>query len=173
MLGAVFALVAAGAVIAAIGAGALDIAIGQEAAVGVGVDLFLGHFLDQACLIQFPGEVLGQCMVLGRRGTPVFVKGQAEPIGEVLLNLPHLGAVLIDGLSGLGCSQFGGRAVFVGGAQEQNLIAARTVVAGIKVRWKLASNEIAEVLDPVDVGDGTGDENAGHWASLVVWVRVL
>ena len=48
LLGAVVALVAARVLKAAVGTGALDIAVGQEAAIGLGVDLALLDFLDQA-----------------------------------------------------------------------------------------------------------------------------
>jgi hypothetical protein len=58
--------------------------------------------------------------------------------------------------------QFGRRAVFVGGAQEQHLMAARTGIAGIQVGRQHAAHQIAQMLDPVDIGDRRGDQNARH-----------
>ena len=90
------------------------------------------------------------------------VEGQPEPVGDVLLDLVHLGAELLDRLAGLGGGKFCRGAVFVGGADEHHLMPAAPHVAGEKVGGKLGADEIAEVLDPVDVGNGGGDEDAGH-----------
>ena len=38
--------------------------------------------------------------------------------------------------------------------------------AGEKVGGQLAADEIAEVLDPVDVGDGGSDENSSHCSAF-------
>ena len=78
LLGAVLALVAAGARVAAVGAGALDVAVGQEAAVGGGVDLPLGHLGDEAVVGEAAGEMLGEAVVLRARGAAVVVEGEAE-----------------------------------------------------------------------------------------------
>jgi hypothetical protein len=74
LLGAVLALVAAGAVIAAFRAGALDIAVRQKTAVGVGIDLFLGHLLDQPGIRQPPGKVLSKLVISLRRRSPEIVE---------------------------------------------------------------------------------------------------
>ena len=50
------------------------------------------------------------------------VKAEAEAVGDVGLNAVHLGAIFGDGLARLGGGQFGGGAVFVGGAEEQHLV---------------------------------------------------
>ena len=90
------------------------------------------------------------------------VEGQAEACGEVLLDIVHFGAIGLDRFACLGGGEFGGGAVFVGGADEHDLVAARAHVAGEEVGGQLAADEVAEVLDPVDVGDGGGDENPCH-----------
>ena len=59
LLGAVFALVAARLVVAAVRARPLDIAVRQEAPVGIGIDLFLHHLVDQTGARQTFGEMLG------------------------------------------------------------------------------------------------------------------
>jgi hypothetical protein len=56
--------------------------------------------------------------------------------------------------------------VLVGGAQEQDLVAAAAQVAGVKVGGELGADEVAQMLDAVDVGDGGGDEVAGHGSTL-------
>ena len=171
LLGAVLALVAAGARIAAVRAGALDVAVGQEAAVGGRVDLLLHHFGDQAGVGEAAGEVLGQRMVLRARRAAEVVERQPEAVGEILLHLPEPRAVGGDRLAGPGGGELGRRAVLVGGADQQHLVAAGAHVAGIDVRRELAAHEVAEVLDPVDVGQRGGDQDAGHSASGAAGVR--
>ncbi len=90
------------------------------------------------------------------------VEGQAEAVRQVLLHLVHLGAVVGHRLAGFGGGQFGGRAVFVGGADEHHLVPAGALVAGEQVRRKLAAHQVAQMLDPVDVGNGRGDEDTSH-----------
>ena len=166
LLGAVFALVAAGAVIAAIGAGALDVAVGQEAAVGFRIDLFFRDFLDQPGVGQPAGEMLGEPVVLGRRGAAEMVERQPEPGGEPGLDLVHARAIRGHRLAGFGRGQFRRGAVLVGGADEHHLMAPRALVAGVEIGRKLGADEVTEVLDTVDVGQRGGDENAGHGMSF-------
>ncbi len=162
LLGAVLALVATGLVIAAVGAGAFDIAVGKETVVGDGKDLLLRHFPDQPVFPQRLGEMLRQPVVAARGGAPEMVEGQAEPGGEIGLYLMHLGAVVGDRHPCLGGCKLGRGAVFVGGADEHHLIAARAHVAGIKIGRKLGTDEVPQMLDPVDIGNRGGDENPGH-----------
>ncbi len=162
LLGAVLALVAARLVIAAVGAGALDVAVGQEAVVGHREELALDHFLDEAVLGQRPGEMLGQPVVPRARRAAEMVEGEPEARGDLLLHLVHLGAIILDRLAGLGGGELGRGAVLVGGADEHDLVAAAAHVAGIEIRRKLASDQIAQMLDPVDVGDRRSDEYPRH-----------
>ena len=162
LLGAFLALVAAGTLIAAVGAGALDIAVGQETAVGVGVDLFLGHFADQACFGQLACEMLGQRVVLRAGGAAEMVERQGKALGDLRLDGVHLGTVFRHRLVRLGSGQFRRCAVLVGGAEEHHLIAASALEPGIQVGRQLAAHQVAQMLDPVDVGDRRSDQNACH-----------
>ena len=96
------------------------------------------------------------------------VEGQAEALGDLRLHLVHLGAVLGHRLAGLGGGKLGRGAVLVGGAEEQHLVAPGALVAGEEIRRKLAAHEVAQMLDPVDVGDRRGDEMPCH-VSPVLW----
>ena len=49
------------------------------------------------------------------------IKGQPEPGGEVFLHHVHFGAVILDRFPSLGGGQFGGGAMFVGGAADPSL----------------------------------------------------
>ncbi len=82
------------------------------------------------------------------------VKRQPKPLSQLVLNLPHLSAVFGHGLACFGSRQFSGGAVFISSTQKQDFIAACTLITGIKVGRQLTAHKIAEVLDPVDVGDG-------------------
>ena len=162
LLGAVLALVAARLVVAAVGAGALDVAVGQEAAVGGGIELPLGHFLDQPVVGQMPREMLREALVLRARRPPELVEAEPEAVRQLLLHLVHLRAVLGHRQTGLGGGEFGRGAVLVGGAEEQHLVPPAAHVAGVEVGGQLRAHEVAQMLDPVDVGDRRGDEDACH-----------
>ncbi len=90
------------------------------------------------------------------------VEGQPEALRQIVLHGPHVGAELLDRDARLGGGKLGRGAVFVGGAEEQHLVPARAVVAGEKVGGQLGADEVAQMLDPVDVGDRRGDEYPGH-----------
>ena len=162
LLGAVFALVTARRLVAAVRAGAGDVAVGQEAVVVDGKDLLFTDFGDEAILGEFPGEMLGQAVVPLAGRAAEMVEGQTEALGDLGLHGVHLGAVSLDRLAGLGGGQFGGRAVFVGCADEHHLMPHRAVEAGEEVGGQLGADEVPQVLDPVDVGNGRGDEDACH-----------
>ena len=165
LLGAVLALVAARPRIAAVRAGADDVAVGQEAAVGDRVDLPLGHLGDQPGVGEPAGEMLGQAVVLRARRAAEVVEGQPEALAELLLDRPEPRAIVGHRLAGLGGGELGRGAVLVGGADVEHLVAARPAVAGVDVGRELAADQISEVLDPVDVGQRGGDQDAGHAGS--------
>jgi hypothetical protein len=79
----------------------------------------------------------------------------------------HLGAVFRDWFACLGGGQFGGGAIFIGGSKAHPLVATRAVKAREKVGGQLRTNQIAEVLDAIDIGNGRGDEVACHEGSIV------
>lgn len=90
------------------------------------------------------------------------IERQAEPLGQFGLNLVHFGTVFSDIFAGFLRCDFGRGAVLVGRAKEQNLVAPRTAVAGVKIGGQLRADEVAEVLDPVDIGKRGSDERACH-----------
>ena len=85
----------------------------------------------------------------------------------------HLGAVFRHRLSGLCRGQFRRGAVFVGGAEKQHLVAAAALIASVEIGRKLAADQVAEMLDPVDVGNGRGDQVTGHGCALLQVSRVF
>ena len=124
-------MVAAGILEPAVGAGAFDIAVGQEPPVGLGIDLALFHFLDQALIIKRCGKVLGQRLVLRTGGPAKVIEGQAEAFRDAGLNLVHLGAVFRHRFTCFGSSQFSGRTMFIRRAEKQHLLAAPALIAGV------------------------------------------
>ena len=82
------------------------------------------------------------------------VKRQAETLGDFGLNLMHIGAILGHWLAGFSGGQFGGRAVLIRCAEEQNLITARPVIACEQIRRQLAAHKVSKVFDPVDIRNG-------------------
>ena len=149
--GAVLALVAAGGLVAAVRAGADDVAVGQEAAVVDRVDL-LGHpLLDEALLLEPPGEVLGQLLVLLGGAAPEVLPRKPEPLAEIPLDGVLAAAVLGDVEARLERGELGRGAVLVGGADEEDVLAPQAQVAGVHVGGQHRADEVAQVLDPVDV----------------------
>jgi hypothetical protein len=65
------------------------------------------------------------------------------------LDLVHPGAVLGHGLAGLLGGDLGGGAVLVGGAQEQDLVAAAAQVAGVKVGGSWEPTRLPRCLMPL------------------------
>ena len=169
LFGTVLALIATGFIIAAVGAGALNISIRQKTTVGNGINLFLGDFADQSVFVQFAGEVLGQPVVLRAGRPPEMVETQSEAARNLGLDGMHLGAIISNGLSGLCGGELGRGAMFVSGAQKQHFEPASTQVACVKVGRQLRPHQIAQVFDPVDVGDSRCDQVTGHQWRL--WIR--
>ena len=81
------------------------------------------------------------------------IETERKSVRQFRLNGMHFPAVIFNRLTGLGSGQFCRGSVFICCAQEQNFITARAGITGVKVGWKLAADQIAEVFDPVDVGD--------------------
>ena len=162
LLGAVFALVAAGAVVFAIGAGSLDKPVRQVAAVGGGVELGRHNLADQPPVGEAAGKMLGEPVVLGSGGATEPVETDMEPVAELLLAQVHRGAVFGDRQIRLGGGEFRRRAVLVGGADMQDLVSAKPQIAGIGIRGQHRADQIAEMLDAVDVGQGRSDQVTCH-----------
>ena len=66
----------------------------------------------------------------------------------------HIGAILVNRLAGFRGGEFRRGAVLICGAEKQDLIASRPMVAGKKIRRQLAAHKVTEVFDPVDIGNG-------------------
>ena len=79
------------------------------------------------------------------------IKRQAEPIAEVLLDRPHFGAIFSHRLARFGGSELCRGSVLIGRADEQNLMAARAHVSGVQIGWQLAADQVAQMLDPIDI----------------------
>ena len=165
LLGAVLALVAARPRIAAVRTGPLDVAIGQEAPVGGRVDLLLRHLRDQPGVGQPAGEMLGQRVVLRARRAAEMVEAtagsrrrapSAPPRAARNRPRPARPPPAAASSAGVPCSSVA--------QMKQHLVAARAHVAGIDVGRQLAAHQVAEVLDPVDIGQRGGDQDAGHAA---------
>ena len=167
LAGAVLALVAARLLVPAVGTGALDVAVGQEASIGVGVDLPDDPLLDVALGVEALGQVLGELVVGDVRGAAEVVERQPEAGSEVALDLVVDPAELGDVEAGGTGGELGGRAVLVGCADEQDVLALEPEVPGVRVRGQHRSHEVAEVLHTVDVGQRRGDQVTGHGTQIV------
>ena len=90
------------------------------------------------------------------------VERQAEAPVDVGLHRMLARAVLGDRQAGRLRRQLGRRAVLVGAAEEQHLVAGLPAEAGVDVGGQQRAREVAEMLDAVDVGQGAGDQEFGH-----------
>ena len=165
---AAVALVAAGALEPAMRTGALDIAVGQEAVVIDGKDLVFQAFLDQALGLQHLGEMLGQLDIGGIRGAAEHVIGQREARPGAFLDLVLLVTIFAHALAGRRRSQFGRRAVLVGGADVKHVMALGALEAGIDIRRQHRSGQIPQMLDAIDVRQSAGDQYTGHFDFLLL-----
>ena len=161
-LSTVLALVASSAFVAAVRTGAHDVAVGKEHVICDREDLFCGAHLGEAFGLEAPGEVVGQPVVRWARGTPEVVEAEIEAGAQVLLHLVLGRAELLDAEARSAGSELGGGAVLVGGADEQHLVVSGAQVAGVHVGRQHRPDEVAEVLDAVDVRQCAGDEVTGH-----------
>ena len=82
------------------------------------------------------------------------VKRQAKPVSNLGLHRMHIGAIFFNRLASFRGGELCWGAVFIGGAEKQDLIASRPMVAGKKICRQLAAHKVAEVFDPVDIGNG-------------------
>ena len=81
----------------------------------------------------------GELGVLRRGAAAEVVKRQPETPAEVCLDLVLLRAVRVDTEAGLGRRELGRRAVFVGGADEEDVVPAQPQVARVHVGGQHAS----------------------------------
>jgi hypothetical protein len=148
--------------------GADDVAVGQEAPVDRRPHLTHGALLDQAGGVEPCVEVLGQGVVLPAGRAAEMVERQAEAPIDVGLDGMLRIAVVLHVRAGLDRTELGRRAVLVGAADEQHLVSDLAAETRMHVGGQERADEIAEVLDPVDVGQRAGDQNFAHDTSVCV-----
>src|SRR3954464_15739921 len=149
---AILALIAAGTFVSAMPAGTDDIAIREKPFVVDRVNLGRCSLGEEVVLIELMIKVLGDLVVLRRMRTPEMIEGETKAIAEILLDRVHLRAVLVDRKTGFMRRELSRRAVFVRCADKEDLIAARTLEARIGVRRQHGADKVAEMFDPVDIG---------------------
>jgi len=94
------------------------------------------------------------------------VERQAKPPIDVGLNgvlLVAEGSHILPGLDG---AELGGRAVFIGAANKEHVVADLSPEARMDIGRKQGADEIAEMFDAVHIGKRTGNENSGHGSDL-------
>ena len=159
LVAAVVALVAAGLAVAADRAGALDVAVGQGAP-GRGRDGALGGLLDHVAVLPDLGEqLLGDGVVVGRGRAGVEVVGAAE-VGELAGDDRVVGVdELARGHLGLVGQHEDGRAVLVGPAHHEHVVARHPHVPAEDVGGHAEPGDVAEVARAVGVRPGDGGED--------------
>ena len=165
---AAVALVSARSGRAAMRTGAEHVAVGQEAPVHRRPHLAHGAFFDQAAGLQPFVEMPGQCMVLPAGRAAEVIERQAEAAIDVRLDRMLRIAVVPHVLAGLDRAELRRSAVLVGAADEQYLVAELAAETRVHIRGQKRADEIAEVLDAVDVGQRAGDQNLAHDTSVRV-----
>src|SRR5690242_2090558 len=71
-------------------------------------------------------------------------------------------AIGADVLAGRRRAKLGWCAVLVGGADKQDFGTRLTAKTGVHIGGQQRADEVAEMFDAVDVGNGAGHEIAGH-----------
>lgn len=161
-LGAGLALIASGALKRAIGAGTDDVAVGKKAIVIHRKNLLGGALLNERVFLQFLCKILGDFAVLRRGAAPEVIEGQAEAFAQGGLDIVLLTAKFFYLRTGFERGQLGGRAVFVGGADEQDFVAGLTQKTGVYVGRQHGAYEVSKMLDAVDVGQRACDQMSLH-----------
>jgi uncharacterized small protein (DUF1192 family) len=159
-------LIAAGGIEGAMRAGAEHIAVGEKPMIQRGPDLIDLTFLDQPGGVEPAIKMLRQRMVLRSGSSSEMIERQAEAPVDVGLDRVLFVAERTHILSGRDGAEFGGRAVFIGGADEQHVIAELPPEAGMDIGRQQRACEIAEMFDAVHVRQRTGNENFGHGSDL-------
>lgn len=90
------------------------------------------------------------------------IEGEFEALSDFRLNFMHFGAIFGNRLARLGSGKLCWCAMLVRGADEHHLIATLTHIAREQIGGKLRAHQIAQVLDPVDIGNGRGDQYPCH-----------
>jgi hypothetical protein len=94
------------------------------------------------------------------------VERESKPPIDVGLNgvlLVAEGSYILSDPDG---AEFGGRSMFIGAANKEDVVADLAPETRVDIGRKQGANEIAEVFDAVHVGKRTGNENSGHGSDL-------
>src|SRR3981189_2190287 len=142
--------------------GAEHVTVGQEAPVDRRPHLAHGALGDQAGGIEPLVEMPGQCMVLPAGRAAEMIERQIEASIDVRLDRVLRIAVAPHVFAGLDRAELRRRAVLVGAANEQYFVAELAAETPMHIRGQERADEIAEVLDAVDVRQGAGDQNLAH-----------
>src|SRR5262245_53910872 len=110
--------------------------------------------------------MLRQRVVLRAGRAAEMVERKAEAAIDVGLQRMLGIAIAADLLARFDGAELGRGAVLVGAADEQHLVAELAAEARMHVRRQQRADEIAEMLDAVDVGQRTGDQNLAHDTSV-------
>ena len=94
------------------------------------------------------------------------VERQAKPPIDVSLNRVLLVAEATRILPGLDCAELGGRSVFIGAANEKDIVADLSPETRMDIGRKQRAGEIAEVFDAVHIREGAGNKKPGHGSGL-------
>ena len=141
---------------------ALNVAIGQKAAVVDGVEQPIHPLLEQAAILQHLGEMLREARVLRRGGAAEPVPRKAKAAADRVLR-PVLRLAIAEHIQPRRRRrQLRGRAMLIGGADIQHLPPPGALEAGVNIRRQHGAGQIAQVLDPIDVRQGRGDQDARH-----------
>ena len=111
-------------------------------------------------------EMLGKAGILLARGPAEIIVGELKAFASFFLDLVLLVAIGANRHAGRLRREFGRRAVFVRRADIQDIVSAKALEARIDISRQHRSCEIAEMLDPIDVGQGGRNENAA-----LAWCR--
>src|SRR5262245_2175049 len=98
-------------------------------------------------------------MVLRAGRAAEMIERQAEAAIDVRLDRVLRVAIAPHVLAGRERAELGRRAVLVGAADEQHLVADLAAETRVHVRGQERADEVAEVLNPVDVRQRTRDQN--------------
>src|SRR5262245_47541393 len=90
------------------------------------------------------------------------IEGKSESFAKTLLDRVHLLAVFFDREARFMGSKFRRSTMLVGGANEQNLVSTSAMKSSAGISGQHGTDKIAEMLDPIDVGKGRGNEIAAH-----------
>src|SRR5262245_22147415 len=97
----------------------------------------------------------------GRRATKV-IEGQIKSTVDVGLDCVLLVTKAANILACGSRAELGRRAVFVGPADEQYFGTRLPAKACMHICGQERADKVAKMFDAIDVGDGAGDEIAGH-----------